>query len=82
MRRTRQIGRQRTMHAIPGTRQASVAVDAMDLMRPAVIFRTPPRLSAQDPLRRLWSVGGPVLGPALVALAGVTALLVLLGAAG
>jgi hypothetical protein len=70
---------QRTMHTIPGTRQASVA---MDLMRPAAIFRAPPRSSAQDPLRRLWSVGGPVLGPALVALAGVTAVLVLLGVAG
>ncbi len=69
----------RTMHTIPGTRQASVA---MDLMRPAVIFRAPRRSSAQDPLRRPWSVAGPVLGPALVALGAVTALLVLLGAAG
>jgi hypothetical protein len=70
------------MYAVSGTRQAPVAVDAMDLMRPAVIFRVPPRSSVQDPLRRLWSVGGPVLGPALVALGGVAALLVLLGAAG
>jgi hypothetical protein len=69
----------RTMHTIPGTRQASVA---MDLMRPAVIFRVPPRSSAHDPLRWLWSVAGPVLGPALVALGATTALLVLLGIAG
>jgi hypothetical protein len=69
----------RTMHTTPGTRQASVA---MDLMRPAAIFRAPPRSSVQDPLRRLWAVGGPVLGPALVALGGVTALLILLGVVG
>ena len=67
------------MHTSPGTRQAPLA---MDVMRPAGIFRTPPRSSAQDPLRWLWSVAGPVLGPALVALAAATALLVLLGAVG
>jgi hypothetical protein len=65
------------MHTIPGTRHAPLA---MDLMRPAAIFRTPPRTSAQDPLRWLWSAGGPALGPALVALAGAAALLVLVGA--
>jgi hypothetical protein len=69
----------RTMHTIPGTRQASVA---MDLMRPAAILRAPPQSFFRDPLRWLWSVAGPVLGPALVALGATAALLVLLGVAG
>jgi hypothetical protein len=53
----------------------------MDVMRPAGIFRTPPRSSAQDPLRWLWSADRPALGRVLVALAGAAALLVLLAAA-
>jgi hypothetical protein len=54
----------------------------MDVMRPAGIFRTPPRSSAHDPLRWLWSADRPALGRVLVALAGAAALLVLLAAAG
>ena len=67
------------MHTTPGTRQAPLA---MDVMRPAGIFRTPPRSSAHDPLRWLWSADRPALGRVLVALAGAAALLVLLAAAG
>ena len=66
------------MHTTPGTRHAPLA---MDVMRPAGIFRTPPRSSAQDPLRWLWSADRPALGRVLVALAGAAALLVLLAAA-
>lgn len=67
-----------TRHMTPGARPIAVA---MDLVRPAGIFRTPPASSAVDPLRWLWSAGPPALGPALVALAAALLVLFLVGAA-